>query len=315
MTTADWAVRVPASSANLGAGFDVLGMALTLHAHVGCGAPPPGALVADEHHPATTAFRRTGGEGELWVRSPIPMGRGMGYSGAVRVGGAACALVQREGRAALDDLDPAAGHLDPVLDLCGELEGHLDNAAASLFGGVVVTAGRTVRRLPLALDPAVVVWVPDASSTSTDRSRFALQPTVARSDAVFNLGRVGLLVAALATGDTAALRITTEDRLHQVARLAEVPRTAAALDAARDAGAWATWLSGSGPSVAALCETGRAEEIAAALPDDGHTKLLHIDHAGATVTLVDDAIDDDGDVADDAAEPGGDDGASSPAAR
>ena len=274
-----WAVRVPASSANLGAGFDVLGMALTMHAEVGCGAPPAGAQPADEHHPATIAFRRLDGDGPLWVRSPIPMGRGLGFSGAVRVGGAAAALVQRLGRDALDG-DAARAQ---VLDISASLERHADNAAASLHGGIVVVADGTVTRVPLAFDPAVVVWVPDATTTSTDQSRTTLADTVSRSDAVFNLGRVATFVAACGAGNSAALRMATDDRLHQPVRLAAVPESAAALEAGLALGAWAAWLSGSGPTIAMLCESARADEIADGLPDTGRTKLLRIDHEGATV--------------------------------
>jgi len=277
-------VRVPASSANLGAGFDVLGMALTLHAEVGVGEPPEGAHAAEARHPASVAFTRAGGTGELWVRSPIPMGRGLGYSGAVRIGGALAAHVERSGPEAADDPDVA----EAVLALAVELEGHADNAAASLHGGVVVAVDRSATRVPLAIDPAVVVWVPDAT-TSTDRSRTALAGRVERSDAVFNLGRVGMFVAACATGDVAALRAATEDRLHQPARLAAAPESAAALRAGLDAGAWAAWLSGSGPSVAMLCEPSRAGEVTASLPPTGHTKSLYIDHEGAVVTATADS--------------------------
>ena len=279
MSRPAWAVRVPASSANLGAGFDVLGMALTLHAEVGIGRPPERARTADDHHPAAVAFARAGGDGPLWVRSPIPAGRGLGFSGAVRVGGAAAAHVQRDGRDALADVDVLAA----ILDVAGDLEGHGDNAAASLYGGVVVAAGRSVARIPLAFDPAVLVWVPEATTTSTDRSRTSLSATVSREDAVFNLGRVGLFVAACGTGDTAVLRTATDDRLHQSARLAAVPGSAAALDAGLEAGVWAAWLSGSGPTVAMLCESSRADEIADQLPDSGRTKCLRIDHEGAAV--------------------------------
>jgi len=277
-----WAIRVPASSANLGAGFDVLGMALTLHAEIGVGVAPAGATVADERHPATVAFRGLGGDGPLWVRSPIPMGRGLGFSGAVRVGGAVAARVQRDGREVLDD----GPSMQETLAEVARLEGHTDNAAASLYGGLVVVAGDTATRVPLAFDPAVVVWVPDATTTSTDRSRTTLSESVSRSDAVFNLGRVGTFVAACASGDAAALRLATEDRLHQPARLAAVPETAAALRAGLDAGVWAAWLSGSGPSVAMLCESARSEEVAEALPSGGHTERLRIDHEGATVIDV-----------------------------
>ena len=273
----DWAIRVPASSANLGAGFDVLGMALTLHAEIGPGEPPDGAQVAVATHPATVAFRRLGGEGSLWVRSPIPMGRGLGFSGAVRVGGAAAAIVQR-GRS-LDEPDGRA----EILRVAGDLEGHLDNVAPSLDGGVVVAAGDRVQRVPLALDPAIVVWVSDVATTSTDESRTTLPDVVPIDDVVFNLGRVGMFVAACASGDVGALRAAVEDRLHQPIRLAAVPDSAAALDAALAAGAWAAWLSGSGPTVAAMCEPGCADELAAALPTTGHTKVLRVDHDGATL--------------------------------
>ncbi|MDO8364519.1 MAG: homoserine kinase [Actinomycetota bacterium] len=270
--------RVPASSANLGPGFDTLGLALTLHAEVGAGDPPDGARAADEHHPATVAFRRLGGEGPVWVRSPIPVGRGMGFSGAVRVGGLVAAHAQRHGgdAAALEAALPA------LLAVAAELEGHADNVAASLYGGVVATAGGRAVQVPLSFDPAMVMWVP-AFATSTDESRSSLPAQVSMADAVFNVGHVALLVAALAAGDVAALRTATDDRLHQARRLAAAPPSQAALEAALSAGAWAAWLSGSGPTIAVMCATDEAERIAAALPADGHTKLLRIDHAGAVI--------------------------------
>ncbi|MCB0967134.1 MAG: homoserine kinase [Ilumatobacter sp.] len=278
MTDAVRSVRVPASSANLGAGFDVLGLALTLHAEVGLGEPPTGAHRAEPTHPAAVAFTRAGGTGDLWVRSPIPMGRGMGFSGAVRVGGCAVAAVQRDGAEALDD--PTV--LADVCAIATALEGHADNVAPSVYGGIVVCAGDHVQPVPLAVDPAIVVWVPDGVTTSTDRSRASLPPEVTRTDAVFNLGRVATFVAACASGDVAALRLATEDRLHQPTRLAEVPETAAALDAALDLGAWAAWLSGSGPTMAAMCDPADAARIASGLPATGHTKLLAIDRGGVT---------------------------------
>jgi homoserine kinase len=277
-----WAIRVPASSANLGSGFDVLGMALSLHAEIGPGPPPDGALAAEATHPAVIAFRRLGGVGELWVRSPIPMGRGLGYSGAVRVGGAAAAVVQRNGPDGLRD-DAL------VVEICrvtSELEGHTDNVAPSIYGGIVVCSGEHVQRVPLALDPAIVVWIPDGTTTSTERSRATLPASVPMRDVVFNLGRVATFVAACASGDHTTLRMATDDRLHQPMRLAAAPATARALDAALELGAWAAWLSGSGPAVAIMCDPGRAAELAAGLPGDGHTKSLRIDHDGVVVAHV-----------------------------
>ena len=169
-----------------------------------------------------------------------------------------------------------------LLDLATQLEGHADNVAASLYGGVVATAGGHAVRLPMSFDPAMVMWVP-TFTTSTDESRGRLPAQVPLDDVVFNIGRTALLVAALAAGEVGVLREATRDRLHQDIRLAAAEPSRAALEAALAAGAWAAWLSGSGPTVAVMCAVDEAEEIAAALPADGHTKLLRIDHAGAVV--------------------------------
>jgi homoserine kinase len=163
------------------------------------------------------------------------------------------------------------------------LEGHADNIAPSIFGGVVASAGGHAVRVPLPFDPAVVVWVPP-STTSTDQSRAALCPSVPFADAVFNVGRTALLVAALAAGNIHALRTATEDRLHQDQRFARSPGSRVALEAALDAGAWCGWLSGSGPTIATLCAREAAGDLAGALPTEGHTKVLTVDTGGAVLT-------------------------------
>jgi homoserine kinase len=275
-------VRVPGSSANLGPGFDTLGMALTVYADIGSyddqpvGPLPDGARAIDEHHPATIAHRLAGGSGPLWERCAIPSGRGLGFSGAVRVGGALLACAQ-QGDGAFGQADR-----DRVLTIVAELEGHADNVAASLFGGVVATADGRVVKVPLGIDPTIVVWIP-SFVTKTDESRRALGAPVPFDDVVFNVGRVAMLVGALAAGDVAALRTAVQDRLHQPVRLGQAEPSRRAIDAANDAGAWAAWLSGSGPTVAAMCSAGDAEAIAASMPADGHTKVLRIDHEGAAM--------------------------------
>jgi homoserine kinase len=270
-------VRVPASSANLGPGFDALGLALSLHLEVGLAARGDGRRRAEDTHPAVQAFRSLGGTGALWVDSPIPMGRGLGFSGAARVGGLLAAYAQRCG--------PALRRADVAADVLGRasaLEGHADNVAASLHGGVVATAAGRAVRVPLAVDPAVVMWVPP-STTSTEQSRTTLGPTVSFADAVFNIGRTALLVAALAAGDVTALRAATEDRLHQDLRFARADGSQHALAAALAAGAWCGWLSGSGPAVAMLCHPDDVGTVAAALPPGASIKELMIDHDGAVV--------------------------------
>lgn len=274
-------VSVPASSANLGPGLDVLGLALGLHATAGTGETmPEGAHRCAEHHPAQLAYRAAGGAHRLWVHAPIPMGRGLGYSGAVRVAGALMAVAEQDPSI---DGAPPADRARQVLEVAAAAEGHADNAAASVYGGLVVVAGSEVAAVPVAFDAAVVVWVPDGSTTSTTASRASLPTSVGRDDAVFNIGRTAALVTAFATGDVATLGAATEDRLHQAVRLAAVPASAAALEVGRRSGAWCGWLSGSGPSIAFLCAPSAAAGLAAALPAGGHTKILAIDRLGCRV--------------------------------
>jgi homoserine kinase len=264
-----WVVRVPASSANVGPAFDAVAIALSLFLEVSDQGDDEG-----ETHPAVRAFRQAGGVGPLRVRSPIPSGRGLGFSGAARVAGVVAAFVQRE--------EPLASTRTRVLRTATELEGHADNVAASLFGGVVAVANEHVVRVPLGRNLAVVVWVPDRETT-TAGSRRLLPDQVPFADAAFNIGRSALLVAALAAGDTSALRAATEDRLHQDRRLGRVPGTRHAIDAALAAGAYGAWLSGSGPSAAAFVERARADAVAAALPADGRAMVLDISDEGASV--------------------------------
>jgi homoserine kinase len=276
-------VRVPASSANLGAGFDVLGMALELHLELGVGAAPDGARLADQHHPATRAFVAAGGGvgDELWIRSEIPMGRGLGFSGAARVGGAALGVA-----IGADDPEAAlAAGLDRIVGVAAESEGHGDNAAASALGGIVSWVDG--RAIPLRLGPrlssaSVIVWIPD-TTTSTDRSRGALPGEVRLADAVHNLGRIAQFVAAVEHDDPSLLVGATDDRMHQRLRLALVPDAADSLTAGVAAGAWCAWLSGSGPTIAMLAADADVPSVTAALPGSGHVKVLRIASQGVRV--------------------------------
>ena len=266
-------VSVPASTANLGSGFDVLALALDLPFVLSTTADDV-LLPVDATHPAMVAFVRCGGSGDLWWRSPIPPGRGLGFSGAARVAGALL------GTAVAGAVDR-----DRALEIACELEGHPENAAASILGGAVAASGGVALRIPLGLDAKVVTWSP-STETSTEKSRGRLPDQVAFDDAVFTVGRAALLVAALVAGDRAALRIATGDRLHQDARLAAAPASRAAFDAVLAAEPIAAWLSGSGPSIAALAELGDAERIAAAFPEGGPLRILDIDTVGARLEAV-----------------------------
>jgi homoserine kinase len=275
-------VRVPASSANLGPGFDALGMALSLYLVAGVdgeSSPLEGARVVDSHHPAQVAFAETGGTGSLWVASRIPMGRGLGFSGAARVAGVVASHAQRNGIGAAS-FDSAKRS---ILHLTTAMEGHPDNVAASLYGGVTASASGEVVCLPLGVDPAIVAWVPE-TQTSTEKSRTSIPAQIALKDVIFNIGHTALVMGALASGDTSVMRAAFTDRLHQDVRLAAAPTSKAALEAALSTSAWAAWLSGSGPTVAVMCDRAEAASIAAQLPKDGTTHVLEIDASGALLS-------------------------------
>jgi homoserine kinase len=256
----------------MGPGFDALGLALAMYLEVRVA---KGDALADGH-PSQVAFTSAGGDGPISVRSQIPMGRGLGFSGAARVAGVLAALAQQQ--------EPAdvAALAEETLARSAVLEGHEDNVAASLYGGVVAVAGGRAVRVPLGIEPAIVVWVPTAR-TSTEESRGKLPTSVSLADASFNVGRTALLVAAIAAGDIGALRSATADRLHQDIRLAAAPESRRAMDAAVDAGAWCSWLSGSGPTIAAMASVDDARRVAAALPSTGQARVLGLDHEGAVI--------------------------------
>src|SRR3954451_20527367 len=255
-------VRVPATSANLGPGFDALGLALTRHdtltARVTEGGyvvqvagEGAGELPGDEEHLVVRAMLATfdtlgGGAPGLavaWVNR-IPQARGMGSSSAAIVGGVQLARALVRG-ASLDD--------EGALRIAAELEGHPDNVAPCLLGGFTIawteeTGARAVR---LGTHPGVLptVFVP-AERGLTAAARAALPVSVPYADAAANVGRAALLVHAL-TEDPTLLLPATEDRLHQQYRAAGMPATAALVTALRAAGVAAV-VSGAGPTVLAL---------------------------------------------------------------
>ncbi len=261
-------IRVPASSANLGPGFDVLGMAIDRYIEVDFADEGIGS----EDNLVMRVFRKFGGTGGLDIRSTIPPARGLGFSGAARVAGLLAAAVQKG-----TSIEDCRRWL--FLEAT-ELEGHPDNVAPSVFGGVTVAVGDRVEQVPLGLQATVVLWIPNTLS-GTKESRRRLPSMVSMEDAVFNMGRTALLIAALTSGDTEMLGMASEDRLHQAIRLESLPGTAEAIDAARNAGAWCSWLSGSGPTAAALCEPSQAQRIADSMPDGGEVSVSHIDMRGA----------------------------------
>jgi homoserine kinase len=254
-------VKVPATTANMGPGFDCLGMALDIWNTVHVAEGPSGFVIRGEgedelprgrsnlvYRCFRLPFRESGRRAPgvtITCENDIPLERGLGSSSAAAVAG----LV------AGNELCGRPLGLTDLLELATGAEGHPDNVAAALLGGcqIVVRDGSRLvtSAVPLPAELRVVVFVPDAPMP-TRQARSLLPAEVTRQDAVYNIGRVALLVRALATGDLDYLSVATEDRLHQPARQAIFPAMNIIFNAARGAGALGVFLSGAGSSVLAL---------------------------------------------------------------
>ena len=250
--------RAPASSANLGPGFDTLAVALDLHVEVevstasrlevrteGEGADLP----ADASHLAVRVAREVLGHDRfgVLVRSAVPVGRGLGSSAALAVAAAAAAGADR----------------DAAFAIGARLDGHPENAAASAYGGLVAATSLESGPVwvPQPLDPrlAFVVLVPDRP-LATAAARAALPAGVPHADAAFNLGRMALLLAGMADAD----RLRPEagqDRLHQDQRAHLFPEAAGLISGLVGAGARMACWSGAGPSLLAVAGADDADSL------------------------------------------------------
>ena len=295
-------VKVPATSANLGPGFDTMGIALSVYdelvAHAttgddvtvrvsGVGA---GSIPTDESHLIVRSMRhvydRVGHAMPglvLESTNHIPHSRGMGSSGSAIVAGVVAAAGLLEGTVPLTEHD--------LLTFATELEGHPDNVAPALFGGLTIawtnSHGPRSKKLSVHRGVSPLVLVPEFTM-STELAR-SLQPQqVPYADAVFNVSRSALLVAAL-TQSPELLLEATEDRLHQSYRGVAMPRTKELIETLRGEG-HAAVVSGAGPSILVLCngpaERIHAASIAEASDETWERKLLAIDILGATVEEV-----------------------------
>ncbi|HEX6972270.1 MAG TPA: homoserine kinase [Limnochordia bacterium] len=277
-------LSVPATSANLGSGFDVLGLALGLHNHFtvapaertrievrgeGAGRLPLG--------PRNLFFRAFQGAfaevGEpappvrVRMENDVPPSSGLGSSATAIAGGVAAARRILAERGVL--LSP-----ERCLALAARIEGHPDNVAPALFGGlgaVAIDAGGEGQWLPLSYprELSCALAIP-SYEVSTRRARAVLPRRVSRRDAVFNLSRAVFLIGALAQARWDLIGWGMEDRLHQPHRLSLLPGLEAVMDAAKAAGAAGSALSGAGPTVIALCadpdaELGKTRAIAEAM--------------------------------------------------
>ena len=260
----------PASSANLGPGFDVLALALDLRCRVtaetasawkidhGEGQRPD----EDSDDAVMAAALRAVGEDRplaLHVSNDIPIGRGMGSSAAAIAAGAAAAIGAVEGTA-----DP-----DRVFELTAQIEGHPDNAAAAVYGGLVLVPaeGRPLR-LPIHPTLRPVVAIPDAVFLTSEARRVVPQ-SVERRVVVRTVARAASLVAGFLTADAALLAAAHGDEFHESPRSGVHPKTARMVERARSAGALHAAWSGSGPSVVALVDERCEEAVASAMAADG----------------------------------------------
>ena len=286
-------VRVPATSANLGPGFDSAGLALSLYDDVEVRVTDGGLVVdvvgegaeyvpRDRRHLVVTSLRATfdrlGGQPaglEVRCTNRIPHSRGLGSSSA-----AICAAVVAA-RALVDGGDQLLDD-DAALGLADELEGHPDNVAACLRGGVTFAWGSPVRvlRLDAHARLAPVALVPSTKS-STQKVRGLLPPTVPFADAAANAARAALLPTAL-TSLPQLLMDATEDRLHQQYRASAMPRSARLVEALRADGVPAV-ISGAGPTVLALVTKGQVEAVTAAAPRGWTVLPLAVEPEGARV--------------------------------
>jgi homoserine kinase len=265
-------VRVPASSANLGPGFDVLACALGLHVEIEVvetgefGVVTDLEIARDRRNLAVRAFERLHPvDGmEFRIRSTIPLSGGLGTSAAAIVAG----LVAADSMFELDA---------DLLPLAVELEGHPDNVAAALLGGFVLCADGRAERfdVPDGLEASVVI---PHEPVRTAAARAALPAEVPMGDAVFNVAHPGLLVLGLARGDLGLVARGLGDRLHQPRRAHLYPRSWELVQQAKELGALGATISGAGPTVLVWCAFESTGPVLGRLADEceGWADVRHV---------------------------------------
>lgn len=271
----------PASSGNLGPGFDVLGLALDLRCVVS--ALPAGRMTVDDGdgpvdlEPGDMLFGAVMAAAArpmaLTVENAIPRTRGLGSSSAVTAA-AAAAAVRAVGR------EPVR---EETYELIADIEGHGDNAAPAVYGGLMAVGSNGPHRLEI--DPSIlpIVGIPDAR-LATRRARQVVPKEVPVAAATRNVGRAVLLVEGLRTGDPSAFAAAAGDEFHEEARGVLSPITGAMIDAARSAGALHAAWSGAGPSALALVTAETRSAVIGALElvlgSSGVARALSVDFDG-----------------------------------
>ena len=279
-------VAAPATTANLGPGYDCLGMALDIWNTIEVERLPEGAAtvvaVSGEgegelesgaenlvHRSMEFLYRELGQQlppVSVACANEIPLARGLGSSAAAIAGGLAAANALSGGEFSHRDL----------LEMAATIEGHPDNVAAAVMGGLqlVVTEENTLYTVPVSVPAAIhaVLFIPEKRIATAD-ARAVLPQQLSVVDAVHNMSRVALLVAGMATNHPEYLEMATQDRLHQPYRQPLFPAMKLLMKAARDAGALGAFLSGSGSTVLALTQ-GREMTVAYEMAEAARQALV-----------------------------------------
>jgi len=272
-------IRVPATSANIGPGFDCLGIALQVYNTVtvshGESAPD---LMADDA--AALFFQRSQipSFAFQWaVEGEVPRSRGMGSSVTVRLG-----LLH-----GLNELSDRPLSSEALYEMCAELEGHPDNAAPAAFGGFTIAhIGKPLQRYHVGESLYFVLLIPDFEVATPDARR-VLPATVTLHDAVVSSSNAAAIAGAFASGDYDKLVGCFEDRLHQPYRETLIPCLTPVLEAGQAAGALGGWLSGSGSTIACLTKANAADVAQAMVAASGlantKTIIVQADNVGVLV--------------------------------
>jgi homoserine kinase len=274
-------IRVPATTANLGPGFDALALALELYNYVAIepGAPerpdPFAQEILEAYHKSRNLPLKPY---KLVVRGNVPPARGLGSSATIRLGMLA----------ALDKVNRRPFDLDWLIETATKIEGHPDNITAAALGGFVVCGGAQPARVRVSSRLKFVAAIPRIE-TSTRTARSILPPSVSLQDAASNLRNASRITAASIEKKYEEARGAFHDRLHQPHRAALVPGLEQAIEAAERAGAIGAFLSGAGPTILALCQKSEkpiGNAMVAALRkaglDEVDVKVLSADNGGIT---------------------------------
>lgn len=294
-------VKVPATSANMGSGFDCLGVALGLYNIIEITKTDGGLKIIDFNSPAPKnennliwrAMKQVFDKADytpsgllIVHKSNIPMTRGLGSSSACIVGGMMGAnslmgnpFLPRE-----------------ILDMAARMEGHPDNVTPALFGGMCVAVKdgeHTVfKSIKLSSKLKFAVMIPDFF-VATRKSRGVLPESYKKEDAVFNISRAALMTAALASGDFGLLKTAAEDRMHQPYRKAYIDGMEEIFEKTYQFGAKATYLSGSGPTILSIIDSDCedfSKNMAGFFEDNNHKlkcRILSVDNVGTVTQIID----------------------------